>query len=53
MPTQRDVLDSDSVPASMDDKAEGGGGSVGTEVPEDYVPPDADITESMPPQCSF
>jgi hypothetical protein len=23
------------------------------QAPEGYIPPDADVTESMPPQCSF
>ena len=52
MDAQQDVRVSDIAPVRTGDTP-GVGDLVGMEAPEGYIPPDADVTESMPPQCSF
>jgi hypothetical protein len=52
--TQQDVRTSDLGPVSTSDLSgivDPAGAS--TEAPDGYVPPDADVTENLPPQCSF
>jgi hypothetical protein len=52
--TQQDVRTSDVGPVSTGDLAGiGDAAGAATEVPEGYVPPEADVTENLPPQCSF
>jgi hypothetical protein len=52
--TQQDVRTSDPGPVSTSDLAGiGDPDGAPTEAPEGYVPPDADVTENLPPQCSF
>lgn len=54
MATQQDVRTSDLRPVSTGDLADiGDPAGAATEAPEGYVPPDADVTENLPPQCSF
>jgi hypothetical protein len=37
----------------MEDQAVREEDVISTDAPEEYVPPAADVTETMPPQCSF
>jgi len=48
--TQQDVRTSDLDPVSTGDLADiGDPAGAATEAPEGYVPPDADVTENLPP----
>jgi hypothetical protein len=52
--TQQDIRTSDLGPVSTGDLADvGDPADAATEAPDEYVPPDADVTENLPPQCSF
>jgi hypothetical protein len=50
--TQQDVHDSGMDPVGTRDMARAAD-SADMTAPEGYLPPDADVAESLPPQCSF
>jgi hypothetical protein len=52
--TQQDDGKSDLGPVSAGDLADiGDPAGTGVDAPRGYVAPDADVTENLPPQCSF
>ena len=52
MAAQQDVRETDMARISTGD-IPGAIDADDMQAPEGYIPPDADVTESMPPQCSF